>query len=110
MAPGHPTLGIREDFPEEVPSEQSPGGESQSKRRMTAFQVEGKEALPPLRGLQATLGRARASVNAVGLRTTGADGAAEPGQGAWYDRPEVSSWSQFWHSIRRLGREVRTMV
>lgn len=73
MAQGYSTVGIREGFPEEVPSKPSPGRGSQTKRRVTVFQVEGKEALPPLRGLQATLGRARASVSAVGLRTTGAE-------------------------------------
>lgn len=73
MVQGYPTLGIGEGFPEEVPSKQRPGGGSQTKRRMAVFQVEGKEALPPLRRLQATLGRARASVHAVGLRTTGAE-------------------------------------
>lgn len=51
---------------------------NQAKRRVTAFQVECREALPLLRELQATqsrrqrLGGARAGVSAIGERAAGA--------------------------------------
>lgn len=70
----------RKCFPEKVLSKQSPGGGSQAKRRAMALQLEGREALPPLGGLQATqsrrqkLDRARAGVSAIGLRRAGARG------------------------------------